>query len=148
MRTRGTRASATSAPLPEPLAPDAQDRPRQGLEPLEGDRLAAALAHPVGREVHLRERAIDPSEVGPQGLHDGEETRSLRRALRAVREVARDVDLRVVRVRITPLLHNLLAEVLPLIIEGRPQLGQLGLVDHVPFLPVARARGWDEKQTS
>jgi hypothetical protein len=53
----------------------------------------------------------------------------------AVGEAALDVDRGVVRVRIAPLLDDLLAQVLPLLLELGPELGELRLLDHgIPLL--------------
>src|SRR5688572_6693294 len=72
IRTRGTAASArddTSAAFASAGAVHAQDRPRERLEPLDRDLAAAALARPVGPEIHLREGPVHPAQVRAEGLH-------------------------------------------------------------------------------
>src|SRR5581483_261571 len=151
--TRGTRGSLTTSPaLALLLAVDAEDRPRERLETLDGDRLPTALADAVGSELHLGEGAVHPSQVRAEGLHHGEHPSSLRRAVRAVGEAALDVDLGVERVRVTAELGDLLVQVRTLLLERRPQLLHLGLVDHgrqpPPTTSRLRARGCVEKYTS
>ena len=62
--TRGTRGSPTSPR--QLLAVDAQQGPRDRLEPLVGDRPAAPFARAVGPRFHLREGPLDVVEVGAQ----------------------------------------------------------------------------------
>src|SRR5262245_40402707 len=141
IRTRGTLDSvrpttATSAALAQPGAVDVQDRPRERLEPIDRDRVPAALAYAVGSEVHLRERAVHPSQVRPQRLHHREQASAFGGRVCAVGEPALDVDRGVVGVRIPALIGYLLAQVLALLLERLTKLGEPCLVDHaVTFLP-------------
>src|SRR5688500_16430080 len=47
---------------------DAQDRPRDRLEPFVADRLAALVARSVGPVVQLEQRALDVVELGVEAL--------------------------------------------------------------------------------
>ena len=87
----------------------------------------------------------DPAQVRSERLHHREQPGAFGRRVRAVGEPPFDVDRRVVRIRVAALFHDLLAQVLALLLERLAQLGELGRFDHAVSLLVARARGWDVK---
>src|SRR6266508_489974 len=154
IRTLGTRdvltdRSPTLAPL---LAIDAQDGPRESLQTLDRDGLSAGLAGPVRPELHLGHRPVHVPQVGAQGLHHRKQPGAFRRAVRAVGEPPLHVDLDVVRVGGAAQLYDLLAQVVPVLVQDDPEVGHLRLIDHArsPLATalVRRARGCAVKYTS